>query len=413
MITEDLKIKKNDLLTISITSILSAILMYSLSFLNIDPYLKTIIIPLLILLCSAIFIIKKTRSEINKKAYLLLMPIGLIMLSNLLLNIDSSNEFLNVFVLPILMTMFSFSLTNKNYQITGKTFSWIFKLFPNKLFSNLKYNKELFKNIKSKNLVNILIGIGIGLPIVYILISLLKIADQYFTEFIKNIVNIIPLTPFNWLDDVIKIVLLFIVTFSIMINIIKNKNLKLEKKEYKPINNTISSTILIMVNFVFMIFLVSELSKLTVNFLHIPETYTHAEYAREGFFQLLMVTSINFTIIFYHIYLTKGIKDNKFVKKMILLLIAFSIILIFNSYYRMYLYINAFGFTNLRLQVILFLAMELILFSILIKRIISKLKIKDSILFIFIPLSFYILNLYLCSDWFIKILNKLLIKLLN
>lgn len=407
MYEDELTIKRNDLLTISISSIVSALIMYAISFLNIDSYLKTIIIPLLILLCSSIFIISTTKAEKNKKAYLFLIPIGLIMVSNIILNIDYSNEALNLVVLPILMTMFSFSLTNKNYKITGRTLSWIFKIFPKKLFSNLKQIKNLFKNVESKKFINILIGFVIGLPIVFILMSLLKNSDQYFTLFIKNITDLIPLTPFNWIDDVVKIALLFIITFSIMINIIRNKDLKLEKKEYKPINSTISSTILIMMNIVFAIFLVSEISKLTVNFLNIPINYTHAQYAREGFFELLIVTSINFAVIFYHIYLAKGLENKKLIKSLIFILIGFSIMLIFNSYYRVALYVGEYSFTILRLQVVLFLLMELILFGILIKKILNKLKFKDSILFIFIPLSFYILNLYLCSSWFINMLNKL------
>lgn len=407
MYEEEFKIKKKDLLTVSITSIVSAILMYSISFLNINIYLVSIIIPLFILLCSSILIINITKSKINKKAYFLLIPIGLIMLSEVILNVDFNNEVLNVIILPTLMTMFSFSLTNKNYKFTGRTISWVFKLFPKNLFKNLKHIKDLFKDLKTKKLGNVLIGFAIGLPIAAILINLLKSADQYFTEFIKNITNLIPIPTYNWVNDIIKITILFIITFSIILNILKNKDLKLEKKEYKPINNTISSTILIIINVVFTIFLVSEISKLTVNFLNIPENYTHAQYAREGFFELLMVTSINFAIIFYHIYLTKGLENKKTIKYMILTLIAFSIILIFNSYYRMFLYIGEYYFTILRLQVILFLLLELILFGVLIKKIVHNLKFKDSILFIFIPLLFYIINLYLCSNWFIKILDKL------
>lgn len=407
MYEDDLNLKRKTILTISITSIISALLIYIVGLIKIDSYLKDIIIPFFIMLTSYVFLLKNVKLEKNKKAYWLLIPILLIMISRIIIKIDESNGFLNIIILPIIMQMFFYSLTNKNYKITGRSLWLAFKLFPNKLFYNLKYNKDLFKKKGSKKISNILLGLIIGIPITYVLITLLISSDQYFSEFIKNLTNFIPLTPFNWIDDVIKIGLTFIVLFSIMINIIRNKDLKLERKDYKPINITISSIVLVMMNLVFMVFLISEISKLTTNFLNIPENYTHAQYAREGFFELLLVTSINFIVIFYHVYLTKGLKDNKFIKYMILTLIGFSIILIFNSYYRMFLYINEYSFTVLRLQVILFLLMELVLFGILIKKIVNNLKVKDSLLFIFIPLAFYILNLYLCSGWFIKILDKL------
>jgi hypothetical protein len=72
----------------------------------------------------------------------------------------------------------------------------------------------------------------------------------------------------------------------------------------------------------------------------------------------------------------------------------------------MFLYIGAYGFTVLRLQVILFLAMELILFATIAKKIIGKLEYDDAIIFLVISLSFYILNSYLCIDKFAKLLNN-------
>ena len=51
------------------------------------------------------------------------------------------------------------------------------------------------------------------------------------------------------------------------------------------------------INLVFVLFIVSEISKLTNNFLSLPVEYTFSSYAREGFFQLLFVTLINFSII--------------------------------------------------------------------------------------------------------------------
>jgi len=179
----------------------------------------------------------------------------------------------------------------------------------------------------------------------------------------------------------------------------------MKEMEYKNLDNTMITTILSIVNIVFVLFLISEISRITVNFLRLPLEYTYSSYAREGFFQLLFVTIINFSIIIFILYKTKLIKENKWIKRLIIALILFSLMLIGNSYYRMFLYINSYGFTILRLQVILFLAMETILFSIILKKIITKLN-KDALIYFIIIISFYILNLYTCNQMFIDLINK-------
>lgn len=196
--------------------------------------------------------------------------------------------------------------------------------------------------------------------------------------------------------------------FSIFINILKNRFNKSNIGKKKNINSYIVNTILIMVNLVFMLFLVSEISKLTVNFFHLPELYTYAKYAREGFFQLLGVTVINMIIIGYLCYYTTLIKDNKLVKILVLLLCLFSIILIFNSYYRMFLYVNKFGFTILRSQVLLFLLMELFILILIGKKIKYGIRLREGNIFIIIIITTYIFNLYLCNNMFIDYINKIL-----
>ncbi len=161
---------------------------------------------------------------------------------------------------------------------------------------------------------------------------------------------------------------------------------------------------------VFMVFLISEISKLTTNFLHVPIKYTYAEYAREGFFQLLGVTSINFLLTILIVSFNKKEEKTKLIKILLTILLSFSILLIFNSDYRLFLYIGKYGFTILRLQVILFLFMELILFGLLFKKIYEDKQKDDFKLFGFIMLMTYILNVYLSSGWFINILNKLVNK---
>ena len=380
--------------------ILAAIIIVFFHGLNINWYLKNIIIPFSILIISNIAIYEKDKF-INKKAYFMLIPITLILISDPIIKIDASNKFLNVIVLFILVSIFLFLLVNKNYKISVNNISLMFKLFPDKIFSNLKYLKPSITKEKNKKIVNIILGLAIGTGISFVILLLLTSADDYFDAFLDKFS-----ISFNLdISNIILFIIWFIIIFSISINVYKNKDIKMREVRLKKIDNTIIITVLSVINFVFVLFLISEISKLCGNFLQLPKGYIYSSYAREGFFQLLFVTLINFSIISFLMYKTNGIKENKIVRNLIFLLIAFSIILIFNSYYRMYLYIDKFGFTVLRLQVMLFLTMEVVLFGVIIKKILSEIK-NEGVILLSIMSFFYVLNLYLCNDWFIRLINR-------
>lgn len=398
---------------ITITLTIYAIVVTFLTNFKIDNYIKYFILPLLMMIFIYIFILEKIKVAKNTKAYLYLMPILLILLSYLFVKIDTSNIVLNVIAAPLLILILFITLVNEHYDLSRFFALHVFKLFPYKLFSNLEYfellkGKEVTK--KKSNGLSIFIGCVIGIPIALILILLLTGADKYFGSFIELILDTFK-NLFNYkniVNNLLTLSILFIVSFAIIINILRSRNIKNPEARLHKANISISSTILFIINFVFVLFLVSEISKLTVNFLHLPVEYTYAKYAREGFFQLLYVTLINIGIIIYFVYYTTSIKENKLIKTLILILVAFSILLIFNSYYRMLLYIGAYGFTILRLQVILFLFMELLIFLIILKKITRGIKHNDAFIFMIVILSTYIVNLYLCTQPFIDFINHLI-----
>ncbi len=388
--------------------LISAILIVIVGMLNIDFYFKSVMFPFLMILISSTILVKDYE-KINKKAYLLIIPIVLIIISNLVLkvlkgNLDGTNQLLNIIVLPLLISTYLFMLVRSDFKVSLENMFLVFKLFPKNLFKNLKFIKIDTKKEKNDKVINIIFGTIIGVFISGLILALLTSADAYFDKFLSSIVTNINVDFNLWY--VIKGIIYFVILFVIGINLFKNKEIALKESKMSCVNKTVVTTMLFIVNFVFVLFLISEISKLCGNFLKVPKGYIYSSYAREGFFQLLFVTLINFGIILYLIYKTNLVKEDKKVKCLVLSLIAFSIFLIFNSYYRMFLYIGRFGFTNLRLQVILFLFMEIILFGFIIKKIIRGAK-KDGMVFLIIMTITYVINLYVCNDWFIGILENI------
>lgn len=388
--------------------LISAILIVVAGMLNIDFYFKSVMFPFLMILISSTILVKDYE-KINKKAYLLIIPIVLIIISNLVLkvlkgNLDGTNQLLNIIVLPLLISTYLFMLVRSDFKVSLENMFLVFKLFPKNLFKNLKFIKIDTNKDKNDKVINIIFGTIIGVFISGLILVLLTSADAYFDKFLSSIITNINVDFNLWY--VIKGIIYFVILFVIGINLFKNKEIALKESKMSRVNKTVVTTMLFIVNFVFVLFLISEISKLCGNFLKVPKGYIYSSYAREGFFQLLFVTLINFGIILYLIYKTNLVKEDKKVKCLVLSLIAFSIFLIFNSYYRMFLYIGRFGFTNLRLQVILFLFMEIILFGFIIKKIIRGAK-KDGMVFLIIMTIAYVINLYVCNDWFIGILEKI------
>lgn len=388
--------------------LISAILIVIVGMLNIDFYFKSVMFPFLMILISSTILVKDYEG-INKKAYLLIIPIVLIIISNLVLkvlkgNLDGTNQLLNIIVLPLLISTYLFMLVRSDFKVSLENMFLVFKLFPKNLFKNLKFIKIDTNKEKNDKVINIIFGTIIGVFISGLILVLLTSADAYFDKFLSSIVTNINVDFNLWY--VIKGIIYFVILFVIGINLFKNKEIALKESKMSNINKTVVTTMLFIVNFVFVLFLISEISKLCGNFLKVPKGYIYSSYAREGFFQLLFVTLINFGIILYLIYKTNLVKEDKKVKYLVLSLIAFSIFLIFNSYYRMFLYIGRFGFTNLRLQVILFLFMEIILFGFIIKKILRGAK-KDGMVFLIIMTITYVINLYVCNDWFIGILENI------
>ena len=308
-----------------IISLISALIIFIFYKLNIDMYWYLIVHFVLILLTN--LYVHKNNKQVNKKAYYLLIPIVLILISNIVISNCGTNLFLNIVILPILISLFFFSLLNKEYVLSFENMFKVFKIFPGKLISNLKYIKFNITKEKNKRILNILFGIIVGFSLSVIIVFLLSQADSYFENFISRFDF---LFDFN-ISGLIIFILAFVIIFSIVINVSNCSSFSFKKSEYKKIDELIIIIILSMINFIFLLFLVSEISKLSNNFLQIPRRYTYASYAREGFFELLFVTLINFAITLYISNKTDLLKKSKSVNYLTIILVIFSILLIFNS----------------------------------------------------------------------------------
>ena len=314
-----------------------------------------------ILVSTSIYYLKESNLIKNKKAFYYLIPIGLITIAN---TIFYNNTFLNITSVLLLLNVFYVKLVNLNFKnVYG------FKLIINN-FEKL-FRPEVTKSIikadkESKNVVlfkKIFTGLIIAVIPFTIIFTLLISSDVVFEKMIINLIK-----DFEIGDMAVRIfrggIFYFIVQYIFLNYIASSNDKEAENKQYKG-DNVIITTVLSSFNLLFLIFCFIQLKYLffhngdnIIN--HLGKTINYANYAREGFFQLLFVTVINYSIIIMLFSKYKKELSNRLVKFMTTLLSIFTIILIFSSFYRMSLYCQNFGLTTLRIQVIIFLTLELL-----------------------------------------------------
>ena len=137
---EEYLIEKKHLLVVLISSLL---ITFIYQF-HLKGYFFEAMLPFILVLVSYLIIFKDAKK--NKKAYYMMIPLSLIFISDFIVGIDNTNKDLNLLIVPVLLSMMMLLLLNKNYQLKGNILTWIFKLFPRGLFSNLRFLK-----IKSEN----------------------------------------------------------------------------------------------------------------------------------------------------------------------------------------------------------------------------------------------------------------------
>lgn len=194
----------------------------------------------------------------------------------------------------------------------------------------------------------ILFGILIALPLLFIILLLLSSADAVF----GNIMNHIFSFDIDFKDHIWGISFLFLFAFFASYSImsrISNHNLKEEMPNKRTAEPVIGITFTGMISFVYLIFCFIQIVYLFGGLGTLPDDYTYASYAREGFFQLVFVCLINLSLV---LICMKRFRSNRLLKGILAFISLCTYIMIASSAYRMILYIQVYYLTFLRVFVL-------------------------------------------------------------
>lgn len=232
--------------------------------------------------------------------------------------------------------------------------------------THLKYWKEQ-KETKKNNVKYIVTGVLCGIPLVFIVLLMLLSADPIFADVIGNIFQ------WDWSVDFIKITILFLVVFCGFYGMMyggMHVSLKEIPKWQKKGEAVTAITISSMIAVIYIVFCLVQIRYLFLGGIwELPEQFTYAEYARQGFFQLLFVSLINYVMVIAGTY---GFKESRVLRFLLLLISGCTYIMLASSFYRMVLYVKVYHLTFLRILVLWFLVVLAILFGILISAMYCK-----------------------------------------
>ena len=336
-------------------------LFYSISFSGLDvlPQLSFFIF------CACALIIlyfglKKLNWLANRSAFLWGVPIMILAGFNAIFNVSVFHYF-NGFVVVFLFAFIVYGAIGGRVFDFGAFSFWlnILRIIFGHITAGcaiINAGRKVSRLTKNSVAFRIAAGLCLAVPVSFIIISLMISGDAVFAVLAADIIWSINFRPARFLWHVIVVISATVIFAGWLYNA-KFMQPTAAKASRLKSDTVVSITFLSVLNIIFAIFCYIQFAFLFAGGANtLPPGITYAEYAREGFFQLLFITIINFAVIIIFLKLFEHLAA--VIRLMLLLLAVFTGVLIASSFYRMNMYIDVFGFTPLRLMVITFLAME-------------------------------------------------------
>lgn len=328
--------------------------------------------------------IQLTFSRDQVFAWSLTLPILLLALTFFLYD-NAFFQLLNFMIVPFLLVAQTMLLT-KRHQKSWYSFGFLGDMIETVLLYTVKYTgipfvllREWVKNRVDRTrygvAMKVLTGIGISLPILVVVLSLLSHADGVFGHFLAEI----PRMLIDWgsVETIFRLFLIGLVafvTFGYLYAVLGPRQQAValpfpDQSEGKKVawDGIILVTILTIINVVYAAFTVIQISYLFGGAEAVlPDHMTYAEYAKKGFDELVTVTIINFILLVSFMFLASRAQPliYKIVQAMLSLLTVCTSFMLVSAYFRLSLYEEAYGYTHTRLLAHAFMIFLFVMFVI-------------------------------------------------
>lgn len=320
-----------------------------------------------------IYLMYKHKKVENKKA--LIFAISIVLLSaTYFIYHNTLFQTINILVivlLTIIMCVYATRLHVKIQEFLIKTIELLAGSFESisDVIDSLKNKFKKTEDNEEEKSIKLKQGIKsfvYALPVILIVFILLMSADSIFANIFEGIFgefqNIFMAENVVMFCLRLCIIMIFFFIFSgFFVNLLKKDTMFNSESEEKMIEIHIEkmtiNMILTILNIFYFIFSMIQFTSLFSNMN--TNNLDYATYARQGFFQLMIISLINIVMMILA-KVNKGDTSN-YTKGMSILILLFTIVILLSAFFRMNLYEKAYGYTYLRLFVYYILATEFIL----------------------------------------------------
>lgn len=218
------------------------------------------------------------------------------------------------------------------------------------------YRKNFVKG-KGSKVFYAVIGVLAALPLFAVIFLLLFSADAVFRQMSRQLFEDIDLGSIFQIVGMIAC--MFFAVYGILAFLCE-KSIREEVKDRRQGEPVLAITVTGMLTMLYLVFSVIQIVYLFLGQMQLPEGYTYAKYAREGFFQLLAVSVLNLIIVLVTL---TYFRESKVLKAVLTVMSLCTFIMIASSALRMIIYIQYYYLTFLRIFVLWSLALLTLLFA--------------------------------------------------
>lgn len=322
-----------------------------------------------LLLCIAtvayfLFAFRKLEMKSFKTRGFYILCICLLGLSNML-TMSGILIFLNY--IGIVLLLFCFLIQHfydtKKWDFskyTGALLKTIINSFSriDQPFKSLALYYKKNNKLKNSKVVYILLGLLISVPLLLVICPLLLSADVVFYDFADTLFSqLFEDFDFGTLVGILFTTFVGMVFSHGILTELCGRHISPEIKDKKTMEPIIAITFTSVLTVIYLCFSVIQIVYLFIGKMQLPSDYSYAEYAREGFFQLLFVCIINLLLV---LFCMSHYRDNKILKSILTVICGCTYIMIASSTMRMLMYIGSYHLTFLRVFVLLALLVLLL-----------------------------------------------------
>lgn len=202
-------------------------------------------------------------------------------------------------------------------------------------------------------------GLLITVPLLLVVLVLLSSADMVFDRLLDKVFEFGNLVPIDFFGILFLTIFAFFAAYSYLCAVV-SKDLREEMVNKRTGEPIVAITFTSVLTFVYVVFCLIQVVYLFMGGMKIPYGRSYAEYARQGYFQLLFVCLLNLVLVLVCL---GRFREHKVLKGILTVLSGCTYIMIASSIYRMMLYVKAYCLTFTRVLVLWSLVVLIILLT--------------------------------------------------